>query len=146
VSDQAKPRRRKRDPCSAHRRRDGKPCGAKAIPGGTVCEAHGGKAPQVRIAAGRVLRQERVFEAYLELAEHTPGSERWYEAWEQLTTAERELVQYESDLDLLALMQIELADPGDPETAAWLVGVARDRLAGRPWTSPLRVSAMDAGG
>ena len=37
-------------PCSA-RRANGEPCGNSAIRGGTVCVAHGGRAPQVRAKA-----------------------------------------------------------------------------------------------
>jgi hypothetical protein len=148
VSDDATParrRRKRRDPCSAHRS-DGQPCQASAIPGGTVCPKHGGSAPQVRIKAGRMLRQERVLEAWREVEKQERGSEPWYRAWERLTAAERDLVQYESDLDLLALMKIEIVDPGDPATTAWLLKVARDRMAGRPWTSPLRAQSMNGGG
>lgn len=130
-------RRKDRQRCEAHRK-DGQPCRAAAIPGGTVCGVHGGAAPQVRIKAGLVLRQERIFEAWEALQEHERDTERWYRAWDVLTAAERDLVQYQSDLDLLALMKAEFADPGDPSTMAWLLGIARDRLAGRPWTSPLR--------
>jgi hypothetical protein len=90
-----------------------------------------------------VLRQERVLEAYQELAQREPGTDRWYRAWDRLTAAERDLEQYESDLDLIALMKIELVDPSGPEIRAWLLEAARDRLAGRPWNSPLRRSAME---
>lgn len=139
MSDDARParrRRKKRDPCSAHRN-DGQPCQASAIPGGTVCPHHGGSAPQVRINAGRVLRQERVFEAYQELQQHERGSERWYRALDRITAAERDLDQYLSDLDLIALMKIELVDPSGPEIRAWLLAAARDRMEGRPWKSPV---------
>lgn len=145
MSDAARParkRRKGRDRCSAHRS-DGQPCQASAIPGGTVCRKHGGAARQVQVKAGRVLRQERIFEAWQQVEQQERGSERWYRAWDRLTAAERDLVQYESDLDLVALMKMELIDPTSPETAAWLLEVARDRLAGRPWTSPLRVEAMN---
>jgi hypothetical protein len=128
---------RSRPRCSA-RRSDGQPCQAKAIPGGTVCRFHGGSTRHVRIAAGRLLRQEQVYDAWQQVQEQERGSERWYRAWDRLTAAERDLVQYESDLDLLALMKIEIVDPTSPAAAAWLLEVARGRLAGRPWTSPLR--------
>ena len=39
--------------CTAKSVRSGKPCRAPAIQGGTVCQAHGGSAPQVRNAAAR---------------------------------------------------------------------------------------------
>lgn len=42
--------------CSAHSKQTGEPCGAYAIPGGTVCKWHGGKAPQtVQKARERIL-------------------------------------------------------------------------------------------
>lgn len=78
MSDVARParkRRKRRDPCSAHRS-VGQPCQASATPGGTVCRFHGGSAPQVRIKAGLVLRQERYIEAMQGLEEHERGSER----------------------------------------------------------------------
>lgn len=37
------------------RRTDGEPCAAQAMRGGSVCRAHGGRAPQVRAAAARRL-------------------------------------------------------------------------------------------
>jgi hypothetical protein len=41
--------------CTAHSSRTGKPCKLNAIIGGTVCQVHGGRAPQVkRKAAERV--------------------------------------------------------------------------------------------
>ena len=39
--------------CSAHSSRTGDPCKKFAIVGGTVCDTHGGRAPQVREAARR---------------------------------------------------------------------------------------------
>lgn len=139
MSDDARParrRRKKRDPCSAHRS-DGQPCGASAIPGGIVCLTHGGSAPQVRIAAGRNLLQERIFWAYRDLQQHERGSKDWYQANDRVIIAERDLEQYESDLDLIALMKIELVDPSGPEIRAWLLAAARDRMEGRPWKSPV---------
>jgi hypothetical protein len=67
------------------------------------------------------------------------GTQRWYQALDRVNAAERDLEQYESDLDLLALMRAELADPsGDPAIVAALLAAARDRRDGRPWKSPLR--------
>lgn len=40
--------------CTAHNRQGGQ-CGRNSIPGGNVCNMHGGKAPQVQIAARRRL-------------------------------------------------------------------------------------------
>lgn len=37
--------------CSATSKQSGKQCGRWAIPGGTVCAMHGGKAPQVKAKA-----------------------------------------------------------------------------------------------
>jgi len=129
--------RRWRERCSG-RRRDGQRCRAWAIPGGFVCPLHGGSAPQVRIAARRRLLRERHLEALQDLAERGRGTARWYQAWDEVTAAERAIEQYESDLDLIALMKIELTDPSGPEIRDWLLAAARDRLAGRPWTSPVR--------
>jgi hypothetical protein len=41
--------------CGAHRQ-DGSPCGAWAIHGARVCGMHGGRAPQVRLAAEERIR------------------------------------------------------------------------------------------
>jgi hypothetical protein len=130
-------RRKGRDQCTAHRS-DGQACEATALPGALVCLKHGGSAKQVRIKAGRTVRRERLFLAQLELEKHERGTERWYQAMDRVNAAEHALEQYESDLDLLALMKAELADPGPPETRAALLAIARARLDGRPWTSPLR--------
>jgi hypothetical protein len=123
--------------CEAHRK-DGQPCRAPAIPGGNVCRRHGGSAPQVRRKAARAVLLERVFSAWGEVEKHEPGTERRYQAWDRFDAAERALQQFDSDLDLIALMKIELTDPSGPEIREWLLAAARDRLAGRPWTSPLR--------
>ncbi len=37
--------------CAGHRSGDGQPCGVRPITGGTVCQTHGGRAPQVKRAA-----------------------------------------------------------------------------------------------
>jgi hypothetical protein len=130
--------RKGRTRCEAHRSSDGQPCQAPAIPGGWVCLDHGGSAKQVRIAAARRVLQEQLLDALRGLDEHERGSERWYQAWDRITAAERAIEQYESDLDLIALMRIELTDPSGPEVREWLLQAARDRLAGRPWKSPVR--------
>ena len=44
--------------CSG-RRTDGKPCKAWAINGGTVCAAHGGRAPQVKARAARNVAEQK---------------------------------------------------------------------------------------
>lgn len=44
-----------RTQCVGTSRRTGEQCGAFAIPGGTVCQWHGGRAPQVKAAAARRL-------------------------------------------------------------------------------------------
>ncbi len=46
--------------CSGHRKRDGQPCENWAIRGGTVCAKHGGRAPQVKVAARRRLAERAV--------------------------------------------------------------------------------------
>lgn len=140
MSDAAEPRRRRRRrrfQCEAHRS-DGQPCQASAILGGLVCEKHGGSAPQVRIAAGRRVLQEDYLDALAELKQHERGTERWYRAIERVNAIEREIEQFESDLDLIALMQMELVDPSGPAVQALLLEAASDRLAGRPWISPAR--------
>lgn len=43
--------------CTAKSKRSGKQCRNAPILGGTVCERHGGKAPQVRAAANRRLQR-----------------------------------------------------------------------------------------
>ena len=53
--------------CSAHRSRDGQPCQAWAVRGGSVCVAHGGAAPQVRLAAQRRLAIEAWERGYFRL-------------------------------------------------------------------------------
>ena len=37
--------------CTAHSKRSGEQCGQIAIRGGRVCQSHGGRAPQVKMAA-----------------------------------------------------------------------------------------------
>lgn len=128
--------------CEAHRK-DGQRCRAPAIPGGWVCLRHGGSAPQVRLRAGRVVRQERVYAAWQEVEERERGTERWYQAWDRFTAAEADLRQYEDDLDLVALLRMEARDPSGPAARAALLEAARARLDGRPWTSPVRRLAMD---
>lgn len=126
--------RKRRHRCEAHHG-DGQPCQARAIPGGTVCEKHGGSAPQVRRAAGRNVLLERYAVAWAEIGKHEQGSERWYHAWDRFNAAEQALRQYEGDLELIAAMRAEVRDPsGDPEVVATLLAVARARLDGRPWT------------
>jgi hypothetical protein len=42
--------------CAAHRSTDGEPCRAHAITGSRVCVVHGGRAPQVKMAAEERIR------------------------------------------------------------------------------------------
>lgn len=53
--------------CTAWARSKGRPCGHWAIRGGYVCPTHGGKAPQVRLAA-----QRRLAAAQLERRQRRP--------------------------------------------------------------------------
>lgn len=53
------PRKRQARKCSG-KRTDGNPCNGWAINGGTVCGAHGGKAPQVKAKARENLEDARV--------------------------------------------------------------------------------------
>ena len=46
-------------PCKARSSRTGKPCKHKAIRGGTVCQTHGGSAPQVKRAAAQRIKDMR---------------------------------------------------------------------------------------
>jgi hypothetical protein len=48
--------------CSGHRS-DGRPCRAFAINGGTVCVAHGGRAPQVQAKAARNVAERKAAKA-----------------------------------------------------------------------------------
>ncbi len=59
--------------CSAHRT-DGKPCSRSPINGGRVCIMHGGKAPQVRMAANERLAA-MVDPALVELRRLIDGAE-----------------------------------------------------------------------
>ncbi len=137
--------RKGRDRCTAHRH-DGQPCGAPAVPGTLVCRRHGGSAPQVRLAAERRLLEDRLFAAYLAWQQihnkdHVPGQllgQAEFDAMVAITDAERALEQFEDDLVLIALMKMEITDPTSPEVRQELLQAARDRHAGRPWTSPLR--------
>jgi hypothetical protein len=56
--------------CSAHSKRTGKRCKQPAIPGGTVCRYHGGRAPQVQRKAQERLdaNEARVREEFCRLA------------------------------------------------------------------------------
>jgi len=104
--------RRRHDPCEAHRR-DGQPCGAHAIPGGTVCEAHGGGAPQVKIAARHRELQFALFDAV----------ETWRETGDfedlcKIAPAQRALAEYEAKLKLLAELRRSLAEKARHDAAA----------------------------
>ncbi len=86
----------------------------------------------------------RAYEAWREIraTEHVlPGrlaGPREEHALDRLNQAEHALEQFESDLDLIALMKMEITDPTSPETRQLLLQAARDRLEGRPWKSPVR--------
>ena len=56
-------RRRQARKCSAHCT-DGRPCRSYAVAGGTVCAAHGGRAPQVKAAAARRVTEVATHAAY----------------------------------------------------------------------------------
>lgn len=64
-------RKRQARRCSGKRASDGAPCGAWAINGGTVCQAHGGRAPQVKAKARENLADARLDRL---VRMHEPGS------------------------------------------------------------------------
>jgi len=129
-------RREGREQCTAHARSRGRRCQAPAIEGGWVCLKHGGAAPQVAIAARRRVLTERLFAAYGTWQQvHDPGrpAGQWMSRTEvnslgTIAFLERELEQHDQDMQLIALMRAELADP-HPETTATLLEIARARLA-----------------
>lgn len=64
--------------CHGHRS-DGSPCKRWAIRGGFVCPSHGGRAPQVRRAAGRRLTEValyRTFNAWVRSPAYREDQER----------------------------------------------------------------------
>lgn len=87
-----------------------------------------------------------MYRAYLEWqeireSERVPGKfmgPREGHALDRFNEAERALEQFEADLDLIAFMKMELVDPSGPEMRQLLLQAVRDRLAGRPWRSPVR--------
>jgi hypothetical protein len=132
------PGRERHDRCMA-RRRDGERCEAHAVPGGNVCEAHGGGAPQVRIAA-------RLRELQFALLD---AVETWRETGEfadlcKVTAAQRAVEEYEDKLELLSELRRSLAEKraaakARPDAAApaepRLRASAEDRRSGTrgPW-------------
>jgi len=57
--------------CSGHRT-DGEPCGAWAINGGKVCVAHGGRAPQVKAKASRVVAERKAEKLLAGISDYEP--------------------------------------------------------------------------
>lgn len=88
--------RRRYGRCSA-RRRDGERCGAHAIPSGTVCELHGGGAPQVRIAAEHHELQLKLLDA---IETHRESGD--FEDLCSITAAQRELATCAAKLEQLS--------------------------------------------
>jgi hypothetical protein len=88
-----------RDQCTATRR-DSQPCEAPAIPGGLVCERHGGAAPQVRIAAQHRQLQLALWMARADFRA-VRGTPDQFEALCKITAAERDLEAFETKLRLL---------------------------------------------
>jgi hypothetical protein len=81
---------------------------------------------------------ERNYRAWHELETIERGSARWREALYRACGAQHELEAYEADLDLIALLRMELTDPSSPVVRRDLLEAARARLDGRPWNAPLR--------
>lgn len=98
--------RRGRDQCTA-RRRDGQRCRAPAVEGGLVCRRHGGAASQVQIAARHFVLLAAFHDATREFeeAKGTPGE---FDALCRWSAAERELMEYEFKLELLAELRAEV--------------------------------------
>jgi hypothetical protein len=96
--------RRRRDRCEA-RRRDGERCEAHAIPGGTVCEQHGGGARQVKIAA----RHRELQLDLIDAVEEWRGSGKFDDLC-RVTAAQRALDEYEAKLELLSELRRTLAE------------------------------------
>ncbi len=71
--------RRQAQRCTARSKRTGEPCQAYAIEGGTICAAHGGRAPQVKRKAA-----ERLEPAAAEQAVVTYGLPREIDPWQAL--------------------------------------------------------------
>lgn len=141
--------RKGRDRCTA-RRSDGRPCQATAIKGGLVCLAHGGSAPQVQLAARRVVLMERVYDACQawEAVREVRGPDRppgqmcslqEADALGRIAIAERELEAHEADMNLIRVLRSAVRRPSlDPDVRRDLLEIARSRLeamgAGRPWS------------
>ena len=64
--------------CTATNRQGGR-CGRSAIPGGTVCNHHGGKAPQVVAAAQERLQVEEAWRALARVQASRPSRPSWGE-------------------------------------------------------------------
>jgi hypothetical protein len=94
----------RQDRCTA-RRRDGERCEAHAIPGGNVCEQHGGSARQVKIAARHRELQFALVDAV----------QTWRETGDfddlcKVTAAQRAVAEYEAKLELLSELRRSLAE------------------------------------
>lgn len=127
--------RKGRDRCTGHRR-DGKPCEAPAIPGGLVCLSHGGSAPQVRLAAERMVLLERLHAACVAweaVHEDRPGQlcgKAELHAYGRIAIAERELEQHEADVTLIRWLRLAVRQPSlDPDVRRDLLELVRVRLA-----------------
>jgi hypothetical protein len=138
--------RKGRDRCTAHCG-DGRPCPATAIKGGVVCLTHGGSAPQVQLAARRVVLMERVYDACVAWqAVHDPDrppgqmcSLQEADALGRIAIAERELKAHEADMNLIRVQRSAVRRPSlDPDVRRDLLEIARSRLEamgpGRPWS------------
>jgi hypothetical protein len=132
----ARKRRKGRDRCTGHRS-DGQPCQATAIEGGLVCLTHGGSAPQVRMAARRLVLMERVHDACLSWeAVHDPDrlpgrmcSLREAGALGRIAIAERELEAHEADMELICVLRAAVRRASlDPGIRRNLLEIARARL------------------
>jgi hypothetical protein len=111
--------RKGRHQCEATTR-DGERCQAPAIPGGSVCERHGGAAPQVRVRAALFLLHEARSEAADTLTAMlgTPGELQAVVAWSK---ADNAVKRAEAKVDRIRELRAELkrlkgqrGDPGKP--------------------------------
>lgn len=133
--------------CTAQRAGGRGPCRAWAIRGGTVCAVHGGRAPQVKAAAGRRLEEElaerRRSRALRALERRLGGSVPVADPAEELL---RLLSETRANLEVLGDLVAELAPAPDVEAleafrraaVAW-----RDGERGDPPTPPAALYGPD---
>lgn len=141
--------------CSG-RRTDGEPCAAWAINGGTVCSAHGGRAPQVKAKAARNVAERKAEALLAGIADFEPVTDpvselerlagravRWLEVLEGIVTelhriryttqAEQidgRIVVFERAMDRAGKLLADLARLNLDERAVWIQEAQVALLAG----------------